>query len=127
MVLGEQMPDLNLAQLKQTINTVKDLSMTLTSFLHLYQYILVYHVTFHSYRLLGCGMMLAWRRSKYTTIEIKGISVEKWHKIMKERSQGNVNSNDLDERTSITSSVRYTPTAGTVTIECHDATPSHTD
>ena len=71
-------------------------------------------------------MVLAWRRSKYTTIEIKGISVEKWHKIMKERSQGNINSNDLEERTSITSSVRYAPTEGTVTIEHHDATPSHT-
>ena len=71
-------------------------------------------------------MVLAWRRSKYKTIDIKGISVDKWREKKKteererERTQQERSVHEhqgfLDSNSSLSESVRYSHTAGTVTV-----------
>ena len=71
-------------------------------------------------------MVLAWRRSKYKTIDIKGISVDKWRQKKKteererERTQQERSVHEhqglLDSISSLTDSVRYSHIAGTVTV-----------
>ncbi len=60
-------------------------------------------------------MILAWRRSKYTAIDIKGISVEKWQNSMKQRT---ISNNEIS--CSLVTSVHYTSTSQTVTIKGED-------
>ncbi len=72
------------------------------------------------YRLLGCGMVIAWRRSKYTTIDIKGMSIEKWQCVMKQKTIAAKTQEEFVDECSLSTSVHYASTSQTVTIECDD-------
>ncbi len=68
-------------------------------------------------------MVLAWRRSKYTTIDIRGISVDKWRRRIEQRTGEDTPQENVFDETSNTlvSSVRYASTTQSVTIECEDS------
>ncbi len=60
-------------------------------------------------------MVLAWRRSKYVTIDIRGISVDKWRRRIEQETGQDTQENETAN--TLVSSVRYASTTQIVKIE----------